>query len=102
MGPVFHTGCLSSLGHHAFHSESLLGVVEAEEGGLAETQHAALRESHRFVDRQSVHAALVSTGVKCDDSSPVLNKAVLSCDPGALYADVHGSMTHSRLPFRQG
>lgn len=44
-GPVFHTGFLSSLRHHAFHSESLLGVVEAEECGLAETQHTACTQT---------------------------------------------------------
>ncbi len=45
VGPVVHTGCLSSLRHHAFHSESLLGVVETEKDGLAKTQHTACTQS---------------------------------------------------------
>lgn len=51
VGPVFNTGFLSSLRHHAFHSESLLGVVEAEERGLAETQHTACAQSKTTINK---------------------------------------------------
>lgn len=40
---VVPRGDPSSLGHHALHHEGFFGVVEAEEGRLAETQHAACK-----------------------------------------------------------
>lgn len=46
-------------------------------------------------DLQPVHGAQVPTGVQCDDPQPVLNVAVLGRHPGALDADVCGTMTQS-------
>lgn len=39
-------GDASSLRHHALHPEGFFRVVEAEEGRLAKTQHAACKNKH--------------------------------------------------------
>lgn len=60
-----------------------------------------LRQANGLADRKSVHATLVSTGVQGYDSSLVLYKAMLGCNPWALDVDVRGSMTQSGLAYKQ-
>lgn len=52
-----------------------------------------LRQAHGLCDLETVNSTEVSTGVQRDDPRPVLYVAVLSCHPGPLDVDVHGTMT---------
>lgn len=93
VGPVFHTGFLSSLRHHAFHSESFLGVVEAEERGLAETQHTACAQTKTTVIKcitlyiKLMPLESISNDLDHDPGSfrPVLFRSVRGMEGGEEY-----------------